>query len=97
MQDDDPQIHLSGNLPGAGTLALKSIGTLPTAGVGNRPIASASGEAIAAATAGSTTDTTGSERNVLRFKLFRSTGTHPLSYCKLLQYGTGTRGRSGAL
>jgi hypothetical protein len=57
-------------------------------------VASASG-AIAAATAGSTTDTTGSERNVLRLSDFKSTGdfnfmrTHPLSYCKLTQYGTG--------
>jgi len=101
MHDDDPQIHFSGKVPRAGTLAVKLIGIFAAPGVAGAFIASASG-AIAAATAGSTSDTTGNERNVLRFSDLRSTGdfkfmrTHPLSYCKLTQYGTGTTGRLGA-
>ena len=99
--EDDPQIHLSGKVPGAGTLVVKLIGPLSTAVAAVTCIAPASG-AIAAAIAGSTTDTTGKERNVLRFSDFRSTGdfrftgTLSLSYCRLIQYGTGTSGRLGA-
>jgi hypothetical protein len=88
MHEDDPQIHLSGKLPGAGTPVVKSIGALPTDDAMGRSIASASG-AIAAATAGSTRDTTGKERNVLRSNDFSPMGARPLSYCKVIQYGTG--------
>jgi hypothetical protein len=84
MHDDDPQIHLSGKVPGAGTPVIKSIAPVSTVGAAGTPITSAS-EAIAAATAGSTTDTTGNERKVLRSKVLKFIGTPPLSYCRLIQ------------
>src|ERR1700677_4523889 len=99
MHDDDPQIHLAGKFPGAGTPAVKLIGPSSTtgeAGAAGILLGSASG-GIAAATAGITTDTNGHERNVLRSNDFRSTRTYPLSYCKLSQYGSGICDRSGAL
>jgi hypothetical protein len=68
MQDGEPQIHLAGKLPGAGTWVVKSI--RPAAGYsGIADSATASGVMMAFAV-GSTTETMGSAIKVLRFMLF---------------------------